>query len=172
MKLRIFMHLMPWEIDAALSVSDKLRRSSYYLQKGDDVRLDFILNLSSAIIDWDKSKLDKQFFIDKFNSLEELNNWSDYNTRIYEGNEIWGHLDAFRDVVNDDYECDAYVSLAPNVSFHSSLLFYVFYPSLSFIFLHLKIYCDIHTKVQSTKSVGIDKTSALSNKYFVNCLYA
>ncbi len=58
MKLRIFMHLMPWEIDAALLVSEKLRKSSYYLQKGDDVLLDFILNLSDAIIDWDKSKLD------------------------------------------------------------------------------------------------------------------
>ena len=120
------MHLMPWEIDSALSVSEKLRRSSYYLHKGDDVRLDFILNLSDAIIDWDKSKLDKQFFIDKFKSLKQINNWSDYNTKIYEGNEMWGHLDAFRDVVNDDVECDAYVSLTPNIYFHNTLLFYVF----------------------------------------------
>ena len=120
------MHLMPWEIDSALSVSEKLRRSSYYLQKGDDVRLDFILNLSDAIIDWDKSKLDKQFFIDKFKSLNQVNDWSDYNTKIYEGNEIWGHLDAFRDVVKDDVECDAYISLTPNIYFHNSLLFYIF----------------------------------------------
>jgi hypothetical protein len=126
MKLRIFMHTMPWEIDSALSMSERLRRCSYYLQAGDEVRLDFIMNLSDAIIDWDKSELDKQFFIDKFNSLEKLNNWSDYNSRIYEGDEVWGHLDAFRDVVNDDYECDAYVSLSPNTSFHNSLLYYVF----------------------------------------------
>ena len=111
-KLRVFCHFMPWEIDAALSVSDRIRRSSYFLDvPNQQVQLDFVLNCSSGLIDWDKSQLNKQFFIDKFNVMSSINEWGDmnvYKPRIYEGDKIWGHLDGFRDIVNDDTECDAY----------------------------------------------------------------
>jgi hypothetical protein len=117
---------MPWEIDSGTLVCESLRRNRYYLNPTDEVQFDLALNLSSAIIDWDKSKLDKQFFIDKFNLLKKLNEWSNYKPTIYDGDEIWGHLDAFRNVVKDEDECDAYLSLCPNVRFHNSLLFYFF----------------------------------------------
>tara|TARA_B100000073_G_scaffold340147_1_gene339554 strand:+ start:231 stop:1199 length:969 start_codon:yes stop_codon:yes gene_type:complete len=126
MKLRIFLHCMPWEIDSCFSVCESLRRNSYYLSENDSVQFDFFLNLSDAVIDWDNSKLDKQFFIDKFNSMEKLNDWSNYKPFIYEGNEMWGHLDAFRGMVEDKDECDAYLSICPNVRFHNTLLFYIF----------------------------------------------
>ena len=41
--------------------------------------------------------------------------------KIYKDDEIWGHLDAFRDVVKDDVKCDAYISLTPNIYFHNSI---------------------------------------------------
>ena len=78
MRLRLFLHIMPWEIDSALTLCNKLRFASYYLSEGDDVIFDLILNLSDGIIDWDKSKLDKDFFIEKFNQLEIINKWPSY----------------------------------------------------------------------------------------------
>jgi len=55
MVTKITYHLMPWEIDYALQSFTQFKKSKYYLQEGDTVKIDSFLNLSSYIIDWDKS---------------------------------------------------------------------------------------------------------------------
>jgi hypothetical protein len=60
---------MPWEIDYALLTFMQLKKSLYYLDSNDKVYLDSALNLSSFLIDWDKSKLPKEYFISKYESL-------------------------------------------------------------------------------------------------------
>ena len=66
---KITYHLMPWEIDYALQSFTQFKKSKYYLQEGDTVKIDSFLNLSNYIIDWDKSKLPKEFFIQKYKDL-------------------------------------------------------------------------------------------------------
>ena len=61
MQYKVFTHLMPWDIDYALLMLNQLKKSSYYLTGEDKVKLDIKLNLSSYIIDWENSKLPKEF---------------------------------------------------------------------------------------------------------------
>ena len=48
--------MMPWEIDYALMSFTQFKKSKYYLDPNDRVKIDTFLNLSSYIIDWDNSK--------------------------------------------------------------------------------------------------------------------
>jgi hypothetical protein len=72
MRYKVFTHFMPWDIDYALLWLTQLQKSSYYLNKEDEIVVDVRLNLTSYLIDWDKSKLPKEFFINKFNQLKNI----------------------------------------------------------------------------------------------------
>ena len=60
---------MPWEIDYALLMFEKLKRSSYFLSKDDTVYISAALNLTDYAIDWNESKLPKEYF--DFPKVEE-----------------------------------------------------------------------------------------------------
>jgi hypothetical protein len=70
---QIVVHLLPYEIDWFEWQSKQLKQGSYYLEKDDKIILDVTLNLN--LIDWEKSQLPKQFFIDKFLQIEKLYDW-------------------------------------------------------------------------------------------------
>ena len=63
---------MPWEIDYALLSYTQLKKSKYYLPEDVNITVEPVLNLSSYIIDWDNSKLPKEYFIEKFNTISLL----------------------------------------------------------------------------------------------------
>ena len=126
MKIRAQIHLMPWEIDHLFLLQHQLKRSSYYLTENDKLELDVVLNLSSKLIDWDKSKLDKQFFIDKYKSTQYLTDWATCRYDMYDGDEIYGHLDLTRKCITDDIKCDAYLNIVTDIHFHETLLYYMF----------------------------------------------
>ena len=63
MHIKITYHLMPWEIDYALLTFTQLKKSLYYLTNDVEVTIDSVLNLSSNIIDWDKSELPKEYMM-------------------------------------------------------------------------------------------------------------
>jgi hypothetical protein len=46
-----------------------LKKSKYHLSDDDNVTIETVLNLSSYAIDWEESKLPKEFFIEKYNQL-------------------------------------------------------------------------------------------------------
>ena len=69
MKIKISYHIMPWEIDYALLSFTQLKKTSFYLPKDVEIKIDVALNCSNYLIDWNETKLPKQFFIDKFNDL-------------------------------------------------------------------------------------------------------
>jgi hypothetical protein len=54
MRYKVFTHFMPWDIDYALLWLTQLQKSSYYLNKEDEIVVDVRLNLTSYLIDWDK----------------------------------------------------------------------------------------------------------------------
>jgi len=123
MNIKIKYHLMPWEIDYALLSFTQLKKSSQYLNPEDKIHIDVALNLSSHIIDWDKSKLPKDFFISKFNTLLSLLDWAVVRPIIYEGDELWGHLDLERNQIEP--HIDYYIGMCPDMWFHEHLLYYL-----------------------------------------------
>ena len=71
-KVKLFYHIMPWEIDYALLSYTQLKKSKYYLSDDVEVIIDTHLNLSNYLIDWEKSVLPKSHFVTKYNDLAIL----------------------------------------------------------------------------------------------------
>jgi hypothetical protein len=118
---------MPWEIDEFLTLSRKLKKSYYYLDDNDEITFHVCLNLTNYLFDWDKSKIKKDFFIDKFNqTLKILNNSYTIENKIYEGVENYGHLDDEKEIFKRHNEYDGILSICPDVHFHESLLANIF----------------------------------------------
>ena len=115
---------MPWEVDYALLQFMQLKKSSLNLYPEDKIYFHIGLNLSSHIINWNESKLPKEYFINKFNTALKMLDWAeDVNVTIYEGDELWGHLDLEKTQM--DPKIDYYMSICPDMWFHEYTLFYI-----------------------------------------------
>jgi hypothetical protein len=111
---------MPWEIDYALLSFTQLKKSKYYLPEYINITIYSVLNLSSYLINWDKSKLPKEFFIEKYNQLSLLLKDYTHNIKIYDGDKLYGHLDLQRDCISS--EIDHYINICPDMYFSEHLL--------------------------------------------------
>lgn len=119
--IKITYHIMPWEIDYALMTFLQFKKSKYYISSDDNIYIDSYLNLSDYIIDWDKSKLPKEFFIQKYNDLSLLLKDFNHKPCIFEENELFGILDVQRN--SYDSIIDYYIELRPDIYFSETLLF-------------------------------------------------
>ena len=77
MKTQIVVHLLPHELDYFEWQTKQFKIGSDYIDKNDKVIIDVTLNLN--LVNWEESKLSKEFFIDKFNQIKLI--W-DYNIII------------------------------------------------------------------------------------------
>ena len=111
---------MPWELDYALLSFTQFKKSKYYLDGKDTIEINPSLNLSSYIVNWEKSKISKDLLISRFNQYLKL--LEDYQVTpiIYEGDELYGHLDHQRDAMSS--EVDFYISVCPDMYFSEHLL--------------------------------------------------
>ena len=116
-------HIMPWEIDYALLSFTQLKKSKYYLQPDVNIKIKSALNLSSHLINWEESKLPKEYFIEKYETLSILLKDYQHDMFVYEGDELWGHLDLQRDAMEP--ETDYYISICPDMYFSEHLLSYL-----------------------------------------------
>jgi len=113
MRTKIFQHLMPWDLDHALIQNTILSNSKKYFNS--EIEYHIKLNLSSGIIDWNESKIPKDFFIDKFNVLKKFSWHNISKFEIYDGPELYGLLDFQKDII--DEKCDYYLSMCPDMLF-------------------------------------------------------
>ena len=123
MNIKITCHIMPWEIDYALLAFTQLKKSKYYLSEDINIIIDSALNLSSYSIDWNQSKLPKEFFIEKYNQISNLLIDYTHNQKVYDGEELYGHLDLQRDCISP--EIDYYISICPDMYFSEYALAYM-----------------------------------------------
>jgi len=114
---------MPWDIDYTLLMFTQLKKSFYHLPKDVNITIDAELNLSSYLIDWDKSKISKDYFIDKFKTLLLLLKNYKVNEKIYVGEELYGHLNQQREVASP--EVDFYINICPDIYFSEYALTYL-----------------------------------------------
>jgi len=123
MNITILYHIMPWEIDYALLTFTQLKKSKYFLPADVNVKVKSALNLSSYLINWEESKLPKEYFIEKYETLSILLKDYQHDMFVYEGDELWGHLDLQRDAMAP--ETDYYISICPDMYFSEHLLSYL-----------------------------------------------
>ena len=123
MNITVLYHMMPWEIDYALLSFTQLKKSKYFLQPDVNVTVKSALNLSNYLINWDESKLPKEYFIEKYKTISILLKDYQHDSFIYEGDELWGHLDFQRNVI--DEQTDYYLSICPDMYFSEHLLNYM-----------------------------------------------
>jgi hypothetical protein len=123
MKVKLIYHIMPWEIDYALLTFSQLKKSKYYISSKYDIEIDSALNLSNHLINWDESKLPKEFFIEKYNTMSILLKDYKHNPKIIQHDELYGHLDLQRDAIASHIDC--YIVLCPDMYFHEHLLEYM-----------------------------------------------
>lgn len=123
MNIKIATHLMPWDIDYALLMFTQLKKAQYHLPKDVSVTIDVELNLSSYIINWEESKLPKEYFIEKYNTLLLFLDSYNVITNVYDGDELYGHLDQQRRIISP--EIDYYMSICPDVYFSEYTLTYL-----------------------------------------------
>jgi hypothetical protein len=114
---------MPWEIDYALLTFTQLKKSKYYLPNDVNITIDSVLNLSSYTTDWSKSKLPKEFFIEKYNQISTLLEDYNHNPKIYLGDKLYGHLDLQKECISP--EVDYYIGICPDICFSEYALAYL-----------------------------------------------
>ena len=126
--IQILLHILPREIDELERICDHLHRSSFFLSPDDKVNLDITLNLSNEFTDWDKSLLPKEFFIEKFKSIEIKSDWT--NKNIFELNydkTCMGCNDKRRNSIRKYSDSVShFLYLDPDVSFPIWGLYYMF----------------------------------------------
>ena len=67
-KIVITTFIMPNEIDDLERILMDLNKASKYVS-GENYELYLALTISDFLVDWENSKLDKEYFIDRFNKL-------------------------------------------------------------------------------------------------------
>ena len=123
MNIKLLLHIMPWDIDYALLTFTQLKKSKYHLPKDVNVTIDVELNLTSYLYNWEESKLPKDYFIDKFETLLLLLKDYKVNKFIYDGNELYGHLNHQRKIISP--EVDYYMIACPDTYFSEYALAYL-----------------------------------------------
>jgi len=120
--IKIVLHVMPWEIDMFEQFCIQLRKSVYYLPTDINIIFEPTLNLSDEYIDWEKSRIPREFFERKFDaSLKILYPHILYQTRVIVGG-IYGHLNSQRDAVQKNI--NYYILATPDIIFDERLLAY------------------------------------------------
>jgi hypothetical protein len=114
---------MPWEIDYALLAFNQLKKSLDYLPQNTELEIDSVLNLSNYNINWEKSRLPKEYFIDKFKDISKNLKQIKHNFKIIENNTLYGHLDLQRESVAS--HIDYYIFFCPDMYFGEYLIPYI-----------------------------------------------
>jgi hypothetical protein len=122
MVTQIIMHLLPHEIDWFEEQVDKLIQASTLIKDTDTILLDVTLNLN--LVEWERSKIEKQFFIDKFNSIEKLITSYETEFTISDNGECLGCNDKRRDSIKNS-KSDTIIFLDTDLLFKTETLPYI-----------------------------------------------
>ena len=122
--VQVVIHCLPREIDHLERLCNSLRESYYFVENQINIVLDVTLNLNNVFTDWEQSKIPKEFFIQKFQTIEKFNDWTYTNLFDIDENKCLGINDKRRNSINDglDYDYLMYLDLDlyfPNFSFIS-----------------------------------------------------
>lgn len=124
--IQIVIHTLPHEIDQLEQTLIQLKRNSIKFDSSRDKFLvDVVLNLN--LVDWDKSKIDKNYFLNKFFYLEKFTQtWAKTQFIADEDQHILGCVSHRRKAFNETTS-DALLLLDTDMIFGDNLLYYLYY---------------------------------------------
>ena len=161
--LQIVIHVLPREIDQLERLCNSLKESYFFVKNDIDIILDVSLNLNEIFIDWDKSLIPKDFFIEKFQNINKLHSdWTHKNIfKLENSDSCLGINDKRRNSINDGLDFD-----------------YVMYLDLDLFFSHMTLVSltqiinqiDTDYNIISPETVKLwdDSWSDLVNEKFKN----
>jgi hypothetical protein len=119
--IKVIAHYMPWEIDLYLLNMHTLRYSLCFV---DRTKYRFVyepfLNVTSDTFCWERSRLGKDFFVERFHNGLFMANCFDVVTPHVIESGPYGCIDVNRDAVDDT--TDFYMFIAPDALYHHTLL--------------------------------------------------
>ena len=122
-KIVITTFIMPNEIDDLERVLGDLNKASKFID-GQNYELYLALSVDDYLVDWSNSKLDKQYFIDRFNTLKPLTEWaskSTFNVRA----DIMGCTSLRRIAHNECTDATHFIWLDTDICFDDRVLYYI-----------------------------------------------
>jgi hypothetical protein len=114
---------MPNEIDDLERILGDLNKASKFV-KGENYELYLALSVDDYLVNWNESKLDKQYFIDRFNSLKPLTNWvskATFNIR----EDIMGCTSLRRIAHKECTDATHFIWLDTDICFDERVLYYI-----------------------------------------------
>lgn len=159
---QIVIHLLPQEIDWFEWQIKQLKQGSYYLESNDKVIIDVTLNLN--LVDWSRSQLPKQFFIDKFLQIEKLCDWCKPQFIVDEENKCLGCNDKRREAIRST-KADNILYLDCDLLFQPKLFKYII-DSAKMISIPYYIISPQIIKLWD------NSWDCLVNPQYINCLYS
>jgi hypothetical protein len=128
-KIVITSFVMPNELDDLERVLVDLNKASKHIS-GNNYEFYISLSVSDYLVDWKNSKVDKQFFIDKFNSLKPLTDWASKST-FQMRDEVLGALSNKIYAHKECKNATHFVWLDTDMCFDDTILFYMEHASKS-----------------------------------------
>ncbi len=114
---------MPYEIDELENTLNQLRRAQYYSPKGIDWNLDVTMCTSDAMVDWNKSSINKKYLLDKFLKLSYHTDWCVKTFQVSE--ERLGCVSQRRFSLNKHNDADYFIWLDTDIIFEERTLSYI-----------------------------------------------
>jgi hypothetical protein len=122
-KIVITSFVMPHELDDLERVLVDLNKSSKYID-GNNYEFYISFSVDDYLFDWENSKVNKQFFIDRFNSLKLLTNWAGKSTYQIRP-EIMGAFQTKRYAHNECTDATHFIWLDTDICFDDKILYYM-----------------------------------------------
>ena len=143
-----------------------LKQNSIYINRSKfHIILDVTLPTSDYLVDWDKSILKKDYFIDKLKHFENYGDcWDEYYFNI--DNKVFGLLDHFNNTLNKYPDVDDVIILETDIIFNQHTLGYLL--ESSYVFKQTKteyIITPEHTKLWDSS------WDVIVNQNFINQPY-
>jgi hypothetical protein len=114
---------MPHELDDLERVLVDLNKASKFVD-GNNYEFYISFSVSDYLFDWENSKVDKQFFIDRFNSLKPLTNWASKSTYQIR-DEIMGAFQCKRYAHLECEDATHFIWLDTDICFDDRILYYL-----------------------------------------------
>lgn len=121
-KIVITSFVMPHELDDLERVLIDLNKASKHIN-GNNYEFYISFSVSDYLFDWENSKVDKQFFIDRFNSLKPLTDWAGKSTYQIR-DEIIGAFQTKRYAHLECTDATHFIWLDTDICFDERILFY------------------------------------------------
>ena len=122
-KIVITTFIMPNEIDDLERTLVDLNKASKYVS-GENYELYLALTVSDFLVDWENSKLDKGYFIDRFNKLKSLTEWAGKSS-FHIREDIMGCTSLRRIAHNECPDATHFIWLDTDIVFDDRVLYYL-----------------------------------------------